>query len=159
MGALSCPGAGKELPAQTSGIVVGYTSGVYDMFHIGHLNVLRRARTLCDRLVVGVTTDELSIARKAKRPVVPFEERCEVVASIRYVDDVVAQSTMNKLEAWEAVGFDRMFVGDDWRGSDAWTRYEAEFARVGVEIVYLPYTTQTSSTLLRRRIESEAAAG
>jgi cytidyltransferase-like protein len=122
------------------------------MFHIGHLNLLRRARAQCDRLVVGVSTDELVMRHKNKRPVVPFEERLEIVRSIRFVDDVVVQETMDKLHAWELVGFDRLFVGNDYVGSAMWERFEREFPKLGVEIVYFPYTTHTSSTLLRERL-------
>lgn len=132
--------------------VVGYTTGVYDMFHIGHLNVLRTASKLCDRLVVGVTTDELSMSRKGKRPIVPFDERAEIVRNLRFVDDVVGQDSMDKMAAWRDVRFTRMFVGDDWKGTDAWNRYEREFRLVGAEIVYLPYTSHTSSTLLRGKV-------
>lgn len=129
--------------------MVGYTTGVYDLLHVGHLNLLRRASEQCDRLVVGVTTDELSLARKGKTPVIPFEERAALVAGLRFVDEVVPQADMDKRAAWERVRFDRMFVGDDWKGSEAWNAFEREFAQVGVEIVYLPYTAHTSSTILR----------
>ena len=132
--------------------VVGHTAGTFDMFHIGHLNLLRRARAHCDRLVVGVSTDELVMRTKNKRPVVPFEERIEIVASLRDVDDVVAQESMDKLIAWENIRFDRLFVGDDYRGSTMWDRFEREFPNRGVEIMYFPYTEQTSSTLLRERL-------
>lgn len=133
---------------------IGYTTGVYDMFHIGHLNVLRRASQLCDRLVVGVTTDELSLSRKGKSPVVAYSERVEIIENLRFVDQVVAQDSMDKMQAWRDVRFDRMFVGDDWQGTDAWNRIEREFRLVGVQIVYLPYTTHTSSTLLRGKVLS-----
>ncbi|WP_346621717.1 adenylyltransferase/cytidyltransferase family protein [Blastococcus montanus] len=128
---------------------VGYTTGVYDMFHIGHLNILRRARMLCDHLVVGVTTDELSLAVKGKTPVIPFEERMEIVRAVQYVDEVVPQTTMDKLAAWEQLRFDAVFVGDDWKGTDKWNALERDFAQRGVRVHYFPYTTQTSSTLLR----------
>lgn len=144
-------------PTRT-GPAIGYTTGVFDMFHVGHLNVLRRARALCDHLIVGVTTDELCVARKAKRPVIPFDERREIVAGIRFVDTVVAQSSMDKLAAWTEHRFHRMFVGDDWRGSDLWNRFEREFAEVGVELVYLPYTMNVSSTVLRERTVRDVAA-
>ncbi|MBA2387282.1 MAG: adenylyltransferase/cytidyltransferase family protein [Acidimicrobiia bacterium] len=144
-------------PTRT-GRAIGYTTGVFDMFHVGHLNVLRRARELCDHLIVGVTTDDLCVARKGKRPVIPFDERSEIVAGIRFADTVVAQSSMDKMAAWTEHRFHLMFVGDDWRGSELWNRYEREFAEVGVELVYLPYTVHTSSTLLRQRVESEEAA-
>ncbi len=133
--------------------LVGYTTGVFDLFHVGHLNVLRRASEMCDSLVVGVTTDELCAAKKGKRPVVPFEERCQVVEAIRYVDRVVPQATYDKFDAWERIQFSRMFVGDDWKGTDLWNSLEVDFRERGVEIVYFPYTTHTSSTILRAALD------
>jgi glycerol-3-phosphate cytidylyltransferase len=132
---------------------VGYTTGVFDLFHIGHLNILKKAKQECDFLIVGVTTDELCQTRKGKKPIIPFEERFEIVRSIRYVDKVVPQETMNKMEAWEELGFQKMFVGDDWKGSEKWNQLEKDFQTVGVEIVYFPYTKHTSSTLLREALE------
>ena len=137
------------------GKLVGYTTGVYDMFHVGHLNILRQARERCDYLIVGVTTDELVESRKGRRPIVPLLERLEVVQNVRYVDDVVAQTTMDKAEAWRNLKFDVMFVGDDWKGTPVWDALEEDFARVGVQIVYFPYTPHTSSTILRRRVFGE----
>jgi len=128
--------------------VVGYTTGVYDMFHIGHLNVIRRAKEQCDYLIVGVSSDELVIKEKNKKPVIPFEERAEIVAAIRYVDEVVVQPDKNKMAAWERYHFDKMFVGSDWKGTPQWNRFEEEFAPLGVEIVYLPHTDGVSSTKL-----------
>jgi glycerol-3-phosphate cytidylyltransferase len=127
---------------------IGYTTGVYDMFHIGHLNILERAKQQCDYLIVGVSTDELVQQDKHKTPVIPYEERAKIVAAIQYVDMVVPQRDKNKLAAWETYQFDKMFVGDDWKGSDAWNGFEKQFAPLGVEIVYLPHTDGTSSTLL-----------
>jgi glycerol-3-phosphate cytidylyltransferase len=132
--------------------ITGFTAGVYDMFHIGHLNVIRQAESCCDRLVVGVSTDELVMQTKGKFPVIPFDERVEIVAAIRGVDDVVAQTTLDKVVAWEQVRYDRLFVGDDHRGQPSWLRYEAELRPRGVEIVYFPYTRNTSSTILRERL-------
>jgi len=132
---------------------VGYTTEVFDLFHIGHLNILRNAKSHCEKLIVGVTTDELSIARKGKKPIIPFGERMEIVQHIKYVDEVVAQRDMDKLKAWEALRFDAMFVGDDWKGTDAWNRLEREFARLGVAIVYFPYTQGTSSTVIKSVLE------
>lgn len=129
--------------------IIGYTTGVYDMFHIGHLNVLRNARQQCDYLIVGVSTDELVAQDKFKIPVIPFDERCEIVKSIRYVDRVVPQPDKNKLGAWHKYHFDRMFVGSDWQGTPQWAQYERQFAPLGVEIVYLPHTGGISSTRLR----------
>ena len=132
--------------------IIGYTTGVFDMFHIGHLNVLRRAKLSCDFLLVGVTTDELCESVKGKRPIIPFVERMEIVANIQSVDEAVPQTSMDKLEAWRNHKFDRMFVGSDWKGSDAWVQLEQTFKEVGVEIMYFPYTENTSSTILRKAL-------
>ena len=129
-------------------MIIGYTTGVFDLFHIGHLNILRRAKEQCDYLIVGVTVDEL-VSYKGKKAFIPYEERAAIVEAIRYVDKVVPQTSMDKMAAWEKYRFDRMFVGDDWKGTDTWNRLEEEFAEVGVEIVYFPYTKQTSSSELR----------
>ena len=128
---------------------IGYTTGVFDLFHIGHLNILKRARLECDHLIVGITTDELSESAKNKKPFIPFQERMDLVEAVKYVDEVVPQTSYAKMEAWNNLKFDRMFVGDDWKGSDQWNTIEDEFAQVGVEIIYFPYTTHTSSTILR----------
>ncbi|MBC1896229.1 adenylyltransferase/cytidyltransferase family protein [Listeria booriae] len=132
---------------------IGYTTGVYDMFHIGHLNLLKRAKAQCDYLIVGVTIDEL-VSYKKKQAVIPFEERIEIVKHISYVDEVVPQVNMNKMEAWQRLGFDAIFVGDDWKGSDTWNQFEADFSKVGVSIEYLPYTKGTSSTQLRQTLQT-----
>lgn len=126
---------------------VGYTTGVYDLFHIGHLNLLRKAKEMCDYLIVGVTSDEL-VSYKNKRAVIPFNERIQIVEAIKYVDQAVPQYNMNKMEAWEKYHFDVMFVGDDWKNTDKWKHYEEEFALLNVDIVYFPYTKNISSTLL-----------
>ena len=131
-------------------MIKGYTTGVFDLFHIGHLNILKAAKKHCDYLVVGVTSDELSLKRKGKAPVIPLDERIEIIRSIRYVDDVVLQETMNKFEAWKRIRFDKMFVGSDWKGTEKWNNLEIEFEKIGVEIVYFPYTENTSSTILRK---------
>lgn len=135
-------------------MIFGYTTGVFDMFHIGHLRVLERAKAHCDQLIVGVTTDELSESTKGKRPIVPFAERRQIVSALRCVDITVPQTTMDKRWAWEALRFDRMFVGDDWKGTELWNALEAEFAPLGVEIVYFPYTAHTSSTQLRGALDT-----
>jgi len=132
---------------------IGYTTGVFDLFHIGHLNVLRRASEHCDSLIVGVTTDELSYSRKGKRPIIPYEERVEIVSALRFVDEVVPQEHMDKFAAWKQLGFNVMFVGDDWQGTHQWDALEDQFATVNVEIVYFPYTKGTSSTMLRKVLE------
>ncbi len=133
--------------------IIGYTTGVFDMFHIGHLNILRRAKEHCDYLIVGVSTDELCESYKHKKPIVPYEERKAIVEAIRYVDEVVPQIDRNKYGAWERVKFDRMFVGDDWKGSSLFSELEERFKAVGVDIVYFPYTRGTSSTLLREKLD------
>ena len=133
--------------------VIGYTTGVYDMFHIGHLNVLRGAKEKCDYLIVGVSVDELVQKEKNKTPVIPYEERAEIIKSIKYVDEVVPQYNKNKFEAWEKYKFDKMFVGSDWEGTPQWKKYEEQFAPVGVEIVYLKHTDGISSTKLTEYIK------
>lgn len=137
---------------------IGYTTGVFDLFHIGHLNILRLARQECEQLTVGVTTDELCLQRKGIMPVIPLKERMEIVSSIKYVDSVVPQTTMNKFEAWSKLKFDLMFVGDDWKGTDKWNHLEKEFLKLGVRIIYFPYTDHTSSTKLRSVLDKLQAA-
>ena len=134
--------------------IVGYTTGVYDMFHIGHLNILMNAKQLCDYLIVGVSTDELVESEKNKKPVIPYEERKEIVSAIKYVDKTVPQFNKNKLEAWKKYHFDKMFVGSDWQGTPQWKQYEEEFKPLGVEIVYLPHTDGISSTILAETIKT-----
>lgn len=131
---------------------VGYTTGVYDVFHIGHLNILRRAKEQCEHLIVGVTTDELCYRRKNKYPIIPQQDRMEIVKAIRYVDEVVPQADMDKLEAVKACGADVVFVGSDWKGTPAWEQYEKDFARVGCEVVYLDHTDGISSTIVGERL-------
>ena len=133
--------------------IVGYTTGVFDMFHVGHLNILRRAKEQCDYLIVGVSTDELCSNYKHKKPIVPYEERKAIVEAIKYVDEVVPQIDRDKYGAWEKIRFDRMFVGDDWKGSPLFSKLESRFKEVGVEIVYFPYTKGTSSTVLREKLD------
>ncbi|HHU18286.1 MAG TPA: adenylyltransferase/cytidyltransferase family protein [Clostridiales bacterium] len=127
---------------------VGYTTGVFDLFHIGHLNILKRAKEQCDHLIVGVSTDEVVQGYKKKTPVIPFEERIAIVEAIKYVDEVVPQTSMDKFEAWEKLKFDAIFHGDDWKGSKMYEEIEKKFSAVGVEMVYFPYTKGTSSTIL-----------
>jgi len=133
-------------------IIVGYSTGVFDLFHVGHLNVLRESKKLCDKLIVGVTTDELCLSRKGKSPIIPFEERCEIIGALDIVDEVVEQSSMDKFAAWNKHKFNKMFVGDDWKGNSAWENIELKFKEVDVEIIYFPYTKSTSSTILRKKI-------
>ena len=131
---------------------VGNTTGVFDMFHIGHLNILRRAKEQCEYLIVGVSTDELVKEYKNKTPIIPFEERAEIVQSIDCVDRVMAQENRDKYEAWRELKFDVMFVGDDWKGKPLFMKVEEEFKKVGVDVVYFPYTKDTSSTILREKL-------
>lgn len=132
---------------------VGYTAGVFDLFHIGHLNVLRRAKKYCDYLVVGVCSDQLCFDLKAKYPVIPYSERIDIVSSIRYVDKVIEQAKIDEIEDYRKIGFDVIFKGDDWKGSDKWNRLEAEFEKYGVEVHFLSYTVSTSSTIMREALE------
>ena len=132
-------------------MVIGYTSGVYDLFHVGHVNVLRNAKSLCDRLIVGVTIDSL-VAYKNKKAVIPFEERIEIVKACRYVDLAVPQETMDKLDAHNRYKFNIMFVGDDWYNSDKWSELDQNFKLLNVKIIYFPYTKSTSSTLINNTL-------
>lgn len=134
---------------------VGYTTGVFDMFHIGHLNILRKAKQQCDYLIVGVTTDALCVSRKNKKPIICQEERVAIVEAIRYVDKVVLQEDMDKLSAVKVCGADAVFVGSDWKGTAAWEKYEKDFAEVGCSVVYLDHTDGISSSILRERLNKE----
>jgi len=120
------------------------------MFHIGHLNLLRRASLRCDLLIAGVLSDDVTLVLKGHRPVVPQDERLEIVSGLDVVAEAVLERTVDKLAAWRRLRFDVVFKGDDWQGSETWTRLEHDFGRVGVQVVYLPYTRHTSSTRLRR---------
>jgi glycerol-3-phosphate cytidylyltransferase len=132
--------------------IIGYTSGVFDLFHIGHLNLLVNAKSMCDQLIVGVTTDDL-VAYKNKKAVIPFQERLEIVRSIKYVDATIAQDNMNKFEMWEKLKFNVLFVGDDWFNTSKWEEIERKFKDVGVKVIYFPYTKNTSSTILNEALE------
>ena len=126
-------------------MIIGYTAGVYDLFHIGHLNLLKNAKGMCDKLVVGVTTDDL-VEYKGKRALIPFEDRAEIVRSIKYVDAVVPQADMDKLSMCKKIGAKYLFVGDDWYQTDKWKKYEEELEKEGIKVVYFPYTKGISST-------------
>ncbi len=134
---------------------IGYTTGVYDMFHIGHLNIIRKAKELCDFLIVGVTTDSLCYERKQKYPIICEEDRIAIVEAIKYVDKVVPQDHMDKLKAVIEHQVDAVFVGSDWKGTPAWDNYEKEFAKVGCSVVYLDHTDGISSTILRERLNNQ----
>ena len=128
--------------------IIGYTTGVFDMFHIGHLNILKRAKEQCDYLIVGVSTDEVVEEYKKKTPIIKFEERIAIVEAIKYVDEVVPQTTMDKMEAWKQLKFDVMFHGSDWKGSNMYNHIIEKFNNVGVQVIFLPHTEGVSSTLL-----------
>ena len=134
-------------------LVIGYTTGVYDLFHIGHLNLLKNAKGMCDYLVVGVTVDEL-VAYKGKQAMIPFEDRIEIVRSCKYVDAAVPQYDMDKLTACKKLGAKFLFVGDDWYGTEKWLKYEEEFAKEGIKIVYFPYTKGVSSTKINEALDA-----
>ena len=135
---------------------IGYTTGVFDMFHIGHLNILRRAKEQCETLIVGVTTDELCYLRKNKYPIINEKDRMAIVEAIRYVDKVVLQSDMEKIRPVKELGADVVFVGSDWKGTDAWSKYEKEFESVGCNVVYLDHTDGISSSILREKIGQQS---
>lgn len=128
-------------------MVIGYTAGVFDLFHVGHLNMLKNAKAMCDKLIVGVTTDEL-VSYKHKKAVIPFEERLEIVRNIKFVDAAIPQESMDKFAMWKKIKFDVMFVGDDWYDTEKWNLYDKQFEEVGVKIIYFPYYKGTSSTLI-----------
>lgn len=132
---------------------IGYTTGVFDMFHIGHLNIIKKAKSMCDILIVGVSTDELVLQYKNKMPIIPFEERVAIVDALKYVDKVVEQTSMDKLSAWEKYRFDALFHGDDWKGTNLYETIEKQLSDVGCELVFLPHTAGTSSTMLSKKLE------
>jgi glycerol-3-phosphate cytidylyltransferase len=136
----------------SSSLRIGYAAGAFDLFHIGHLNVLRHAKRECDYLIAGVVSDEMLELTKGVTPVIPLAERLEIVRSISFVDEARAETVPDKLDTWREVRFTHFFKGDDWRGTEKGLRLEAEFAKVGVEVVYFPYTMSTSSTVLRRAL-------
>lgn len=133
-------------------MVIGYTTGVFDLFHVGHVNILRNSRALCDRLIVGVTVDGAA-THKSKKPVIPFDERIEIVRACRYVDLAVPQESLDKLDAQRRYKFGIMFVGDDWYQTKGWEAVEAELGQLGARVVYFPYTKTTSSTLINHTLE------
>ena len=134
--------------------VIGYTAGVYDMFHIGHLNLLLNAKGLCDKLVVGVTTDELAMY-KNKKPIISFADRMEIIRNIKCVDAVVAQKDMDKVKMCKKLKATYLFVGDDWYETEKWQKYEKELDKIGCKVIYFPYTDRISSTILREELENE----
>jgi len=138
-------------------IRIGYAPGAYDLFHVGHLNLLRHAKSRCDFLIAGVVSDEMLELAKGRHPVIPLDERLAIVSHISYVDRAIAEVVPDKLETWESVRFNVLFKGDDWRGTAKGEKLERDFAAVGVEIVYFPYTMHTSSSMLRRVLSGVAS--
>lgn len=134
-------------------MIIGYTAGVYDLFHIGHLNLLKNAKGMCDKLIVGVTTDEL-VQYKGKKPVIPFVDRIEIVRNIKYVDAAVAQEDMDKLTMCKKLKANILFVGDDWYQTEKWEQYEKEFNEAGIKIIYFPYTKGISSTQITKALRA-----
>ena len=134
------------------GELIGFTAGVFDMFHIGHLNLINNARRQCDYLIVGVNSDELVKSYKNKAAVVPFEERAEIISSIKGVDEVLRIDTLDKADAWNRRRYDLLFIGSDWKGNDRWAETERIMGEYGVHVIYLPYTQGTTSTLLREKL-------
>lgn len=133
-------------------IKIGYTTGVFDLFHIGHLILLEKAKSECDKLIVGVTTDDL-VLYKGKKSVIPFNERIEIVRAIKYVDEAIPQENMNKINTCNQLGANIIFVGDDWKNTEKWNTYEKDFAKIGGKIIYFPYTKGTSSTLINETLK------
>ncbi|MCU1557975.1 MAG: gct [Microbacteriaceae bacterium] len=138
---------------------IGYAAGAFDLFHVGHLNILKHAKSQCDYLIAGVVSDEMLQSTKGITPVIPLAERLEIVSHISYVDEARAEMLPDKLDTWREIGFNVFFKGDDWRGTEKGIRLEREFAAVGVEVVYFPYTMHTSSTQLRRALDAITATG
>lgn len=136
---------------------IGYAAGAFDLFHIGHLNILRQAKAHCDYLIAGVVSDERLIETKGRAPIVPLAERMEIVSHISYVDQVYAETLPDKLQVWEELGFNTFFKGDDWKGSARGQDLEERFGQVGVKVIYFPYTQQTSSSQLRAALEAMQA--
>lgn len=137
---------------------IGYAAGAFDLFHVGHLNLLRHAKQHCDILIAGVVSDEMLRQVKGIEPVIPTVERADIVRHISFVDDVHVETTPSKIDAWREVGFTHFFKGDDWRGTEKGLRLEREFGAVGVEVVYFPYTAHTSSSALRRALDAITAS-
>ena len=133
-------------------MIIGYTSGVYDLFHVGHVNLLRNAKAMCDKLVVGVTVDEL-VMYKGKQSVIPYTDRIEVVRACKYVDVAIPQNSMDKAAEALKNHARYLFVGDDWYDTPKWKDFETQLAEVSCEVIYFPYTKGTSSTLINEALE------
>ena len=136
-------------------IKIGYATGVFDLFHIGHLKLLKRAKAHCDYLVVGVTTDQETLRIKNRKPFIAYQERAQIVEELNCVDKVVPEESVDKVKAWHQLHFNVIFKGDDWEGTDKWNRLEKEFSELGVEVIYFPYTDSTSSTKIKKLINKK----
>jgi len=136
-------------------ITIGYVPGTFDLFHVGHLNLLKNAKSVCDILIVGVTTDELCEKVKNKKTIINFTERCEIVKAIKYVDAVIPQEDYDKIKMWRKLKFNLICVGDDWYNTASWNNYEVQFKKLGVEIKYFPYTKSISSTAIREKLNEK----
>lgn len=134
-------------------IIVGYTDGVYDMFHVGHLHMIKSAKERCDYLIVGVHSDEVVYSYKHHYPVIKDKDRCEIINSIRYVDEAHINLTRDKKALHDLYHFDVIFIGDDWKGTERWNKFEKELAKVGVRVEYIPYTKGVSSTQIKEYIK------
>ncbi len=132
--------------------IIGYTTGVFDLFHIGHLNILKRAKSMCDYLIVGVSTDENVYSYKHRYPVIPYNQRAEIIRSLKYVDEVVPQENMDKVAAWERLHFDRIFHGDDWKDAELYIKTKQSLESKGVEVIYFPYTKSVSTSDIKKAI-------
>ncbi len=129
--------------------IIGYTTGVYDMFHIGHLHLLKKAKNRCDYLIVGISVDELVQSYKGKTPIIPFENRLEIISALKFVDEVVAVTHRDKFQSFLDVGYDILFVGDDWKDSDIFNNLQKQLSPLGAKVDYFPYTKEVSSTKFR----------
>ena len=134
-------------------MIIGYTTGVYDLFHVGHVNLLSNAKALCDKLIVGVTVDEL-VMYKNKKAVIPFHERIEVVKSCKYVDLAIPQTSIDKVESVKKLKASKLFVGDDWYANEKWEKMEKELKNLNCEVIYFPYTKGTTSTLINSTLDN-----
>ena len=137
--------------------IIGYIGGVFDLFHVGHINILRNCKSRCDKLIVGVTTDKLMIY-KQKKAVIPYQERAEIVRCCKFVDCVVSQNIIDKVEIQKRLKYNILFVGDDWFKSESWEEYERKLKEAGVNIIYFPYTKGTTSTLINETLISLRSA-
>lgn len=134
---------------------IGFTDGVYDMFHVGHLNMIRSAKEHCDYLIVGVHSDEIVEGYKHRKTIINEHDRCEIVGAIKEVDKAVINYTRDKIELWKKYRFDVIFIGDDWKGTERWNNFEKVLAEVGVSVEYIPYTQGVSTTQLRQKLCEE----